>query len=75
MYLTIGGKIQAIKICRAIAAGKCFTKGQADPDNQRPDKWSANERQRVKEERNKKRKAKWKGHFLCTNCLLKSVIE
>jgi len=43
MYLPTGEKIQAIKICRAIAAGKCFTKGQADPDNQRPDKWSANE--------------------------------
>jgi len=43
MYLTIGGKIQAIKICSAITAGKCFPKGQADPDNQRPDKRSANE--------------------------------
>jgi len=43
MYLRIGGKIHAIKICSAITAGKCFPKGQADPDNQRPDKLSANE--------------------------------
>jgi hypothetical protein len=43
MYLTNGGKIQAIKICSAITAGKCFPNGQADPNNQRPDKRSANE--------------------------------
>jgi hypothetical protein len=43
MYLTIGGKIQATEIRSAITARKCLPEGPSDLNNQRPDKWSANE--------------------------------
>jgi hypothetical protein len=42
MCLTNGGKIQATEICSAFTVGKYLPAGQADPDNQRSDKWSSN---------------------------------
>jgi hypothetical protein len=41
MYLTNGRKFQATKICSTITVRKCLPAGQADPHNQRPDKWSS----------------------------------
>ena len=41
IYLEIGEKFSATKRCSTITARKCLPKGQADPDNQRPDKWSS----------------------------------
>ena len=41
MYLKTGGKFSATKRCSTITVRKRSPKCQADPENQRPDKWSS----------------------------------
>jgi hypothetical protein len=43
MYLTKGGKFMPQKYAVQLEQENVCPKGQADPDNESPDKWSANE--------------------------------